>query len=196
VLGECGGAPLPEDQIGRMVGDGAATLVARAFAASAIPAPPDALARFLRLYERHLLDHTRPYEGIVDVLAQLSRRSQLALLTNKPLASTCEILRGLELERFFDGAVIGGDGPLARKPDPSGLEHLVATAGVERAQTVLVGDSVIDWKTARNASTSICLAGYGFGFEGFPVEQLDPDERVVRSPMELLRLSGIDTFMS
>src|SRR3954467_12243156 len=82
VLGECGGAPLPEDQIGRMVGDGAATLVARVFAASAIAMPSDALARFLAVYERHLLDHTRPYDGILDVLPQLSRRATLALLTN------------------------------------------------------------------------------------------------------------------
>jgi Predicted phosphatases len=101
VLTACGGAPLPEDQIGRMVGDGAATLVARAFAAAAIPAPPDALARFLAVYERHLLDHTRPYDGILDVLAHLARRAQLALLTNKPLASTREILRGLDLDSFF-----------------------------------------------------------------------------------------------
>ncbi len=179
-----------------MVGDGAATLVARVFAASAIAAPPDALARFLAVYEHHLLDHTRPYDGIASVLAYLSRRAQLAVLTNKPLASTRRILRGLDLEQFFAGAVLGGDGPLPRKPDPSGLEHLVATAGVERAQTLLVGDSVIDWRTARNASTSICLAGYGFGFEGFPVEQLGPDERVAHAPQELLRLSGIDTFMS
>jgi len=196
VIAECGGAPLPEDRIGRMVGDGAATLVARVFAASAIPAPPDALARFLAVYERHLLDYTRPYDGIVDVLAHLSRRSRLALLTNKPLASTREILRGLQLEQFFDDAIVGGDGPLPRKPHPAGLEHLIANAGVERAQTVLVGDSVIDWKTARNASISIWLAGYGFGFEGFPVEKLGPHDRVVHAPRDLLCLSENDTFMS
>src|SRR5262245_1416532 len=47
LLEQCGLRPLAEDAIGRMVGDGAATLVARLFAASSLPQPADALARFL-----------------------------------------------------------------------------------------------------------------------------------------------------
>jgi len=42
-LVDCGAAPLPEDAIGRMVGDGAPVLVARAFAAAGSPKPADAL---------------------------------------------------------------------------------------------------------------------------------------------------------
>src|SRR5438874_8494910 len=88
LLAECGAAPLPEETIGRMVGDGAAVLVARGFAAARVPAPPDALARFLAIYDDHLLDHTRPYDGIADALTALGRRADLAVLTNKPLAAT------------------------------------------------------------------------------------------------------------
>jgi phosphoglycolate phosphatase len=189
LLVECGGRPLPEDDIGRMVGDGAATLVARVFAAAQVAAPPDALPRFLAEYARHLLDYTRPYTGIPDVLEALSRRARLALLTNKPLASTREILRGLDLARHFPEAlVIGGDGPFPRKPDPAGLRHLIAATGVEADAAILVGDSVIDWRTARHAATSICLARYGFGFEGFPVGELGGADRLVDAPAELLAL--------
>src|SRR5207248_1981280 len=63
-----GAAPLPEVTIGRMVGEGAATLVARAFAAAERQPSADALDRFLAIYDDHLLDHTRPYAGIPDVL--------------------------------------------------------------------------------------------------------------------------------
>jgi phosphoglycolate phosphatase len=189
LLVECGGRPLPEDQIGRMVGDGAATLVARVFAAAGIAAPADALPRFLAFYERHLLDHTRPYDGIPEALAALSQRAQLALLTNKPLASTREILRGLALDRYFPSdLVVGGDGPFPRKPDPAGLRHVIQVGGVAATSAVLVGDSVIDWRTARQASTAICLARYGFGFEGFPMEELRPGDRLVESPAQLLEL--------
>ena len=38
--------------------------------------------------------------------------------------------------------------------------------------TLLVGDSVVDWRTARAAATAICLARYGFGFDGFPIEAI------------------------
>jgi phosphoglycolate phosphatase len=189
LLAACGCATQPEAAIGRMVGDGAATLVARAFAAGGCPAPPDALARFLGIYEGRLLKFTRPYANIDDVLAALEPRMPLAVLTNKPLASTRRILDGLDLARFFPpDLVVGGDGPLPRKPDPAGLQFLCDRVGVEPAEALMVGDSVIDWRTARAARTQVCLASYGFGFEGFPVDDLQPDEPVIDSPGALLAM--------
>jgi phosphoglycolate phosphatase len=168
-----GAAPLPEDAIGRMVGDGAAMLVARAFKAAGRPAPPDALDRFLAIYDVHLLDHTRPYDGIPGVLQALASRATLAVLTNKPLGATRRILTRLDLARFFsDDRVVGGDGPFARKPDPAGLKHLIELAGVSPAETTVVGDSLVDWRTAQNASVRACLVRYGFGFDGLDVDGL------------------------
>jgi len=189
VLVECGAQPLADQQIGRMVGDGAATLVARAFAASGVAQPPDALDRFLRIYGDHLLDSTRTYPEVVDVLDRLRSRSQLALLTNKPLASTRQILDGLGLAQYFPArAVVGGDGPFPRKPDPAALQHLVASSGVTPQTTLLVGDSVIDWRTARAAGVAVCLVRYGFGFETFPVAELGMEDRVISAPTDLLTL--------
>jgi phosphoglycolate phosphatase len=187
LLQSCGGSPLPEDRIGRMVGDGAATLVARAFAASGIERPVDALDRYLAFYSTRLLTHTRPYPGIAGVLQTLAASAVLGVLTNKPLAATREILEGLDLARYFSAdAVIGGDGPFARKPDPSGLRHLASAAGAPLDATLLVGDSIIDWRTARAAPAGICLARYGFGFDGFPLSQLGPADRIVDAPAQLL----------
>ncbi len=65
------------------------------------------------------------------------------MLTNKPIASTRRILDGLDLARHFPpDAVLGGDGPFPRKPDPAALLHLAARAGAEADATLLVGDSV------------------------------------------------------
>jgi phosphoglycolate phosphatase len=187
ILRESGCGQLPEQLIGRLVGDGAATLVARAFAAAGCPQPEDALDRFLAIYNGRLLACTRPYPGIPDVLAELETRARLAVLTNKPLGPTRAILAGLGLASYFPApGVIGGDGPFPRKPDPGGLRHLAAQAGLAPGDTVLVGDSVIDWRTARAAGAHICLAGYGFGFEGFPIGDLGADDRVVDSPAALL----------
>jgi phosphoglycolate phosphatase len=189
ILRESGCGPLPEVTIGRLVGDGAATLVARAFAAASCPQPPDALERFLAIYNGRLLTCTRPYPGIPDVLAELGKRARLAVLTNKPLAATRAILAGLDLAPYFpDQGVLGGDGPFPRKPDPGGLRHLAAEAGLAPGETILVGDSVIDWRTSRACGAHICLAGYGFGFEGFPIGDLGADDRVVDSPAGLLEV--------
>jgi phosphoglycolate phosphatase len=188
LLESCGAAPLPEERVGRMVGDGAAVLVARAFTAAGIAVPPDALERFVAIYRERLLRHTRPYPRIPEVLADLAQRAALALLTNKPLAATKEILDGLDLARFFGPAVVAGDGTFPRKPDPSGLLYLSSAAGVLPSATVLVGDSTIDWRTARAASTAICLARYGFGFESVSAASLGPADRLVDAPAELLSL--------
>lgn len=189
LLAACGCPTQSVTAIGRMVGDGAATLVARAFAASGCPAPGDALARFLAIYEARLLQCTRPYPEIESVLAALEPRLPIAVLTNKPLASTRRILDGLNLARFFPpDLVFGGDGPHPRKPDPAGLRALCDRVGVAAATTLMVGDSVIDWRTARAAGTRVCLASYGFGFDGFPVDELAPGEVTIESPAAVLNL--------
>ena len=187
LLVSCGGMPLDVNAVARMVGEGAATLVSRVFEAAKVEKPADALARFLTIYDTRLLNHTRPYEGMEETLESLSSRASLAVLTNKPFAATRRILDGVRLSRFFDAAaVIGGDGPLPRKPDPSGLQLLCERASVTASDAVLVGDSLIDWQTARNAGTAMCLARYGFGFREFPKAMLNGRERLIDRPADLL----------
>jgi phosphoglycolate phosphatase len=189
LLVSCGGAPIETAAVGRMVGEGAATLVARVFAAAGVAKPANALERFLAIYDTKLLNHTRAYEGMPDALAVIAERASLAVLTNKPLIATKRILEGLNLSRFFEaGSVLGGDGPLARKPDPAGLHALCARANVGASDSILVGDSLIDWETAGSAGTGICLARYGFGFRGFPQDRLNGRERLIDSPSDLLAL--------
>jgi phosphoglycolate phosphatase len=185
----CGAPRLSEEAIGGMVGDGAATLVARVFASVNLAPPRDALDRFLAIYNTRLLNHTRRYPGVSEVLAALGLRTALALLTNKPRAATRSILLGLDLARYFEeDAVLGGDDRFPRKPDPAGLQHLIARAGATPATTLLVGDSVIDWHTALAASTAACMARYGFGFQGLPLHALRSNDRIIDAPIELLDL--------
>jgi len=192
LLAECGARELSEDAIGSMVGNGAPVLVARAFAAAEMPAPAEAVTRFLEIYQQRLLVHTRPYPGIPEILGALAARVPLAVLTNKPLKATRTILHGLDLARYFDeDAVVGGDGPFPRKPDPSGLRSLAARRTVANAETLLVGDSIVDVRTAHAAQSPICVARYGFGFEGLPVGELRPTDAMIEVPAELAGVVGI-----
>jgi phosphoglycolate phosphatase len=178
-----------------MVGEGAATLVARAFEAAGLPRPADALARFLEIYDAHLTYHTRPYPGIPATLAALHGRVAVAVLTNKPLRATETILHRLNLEGYFGPQlIIGGDGAWPRKPDPGGLRELMARAAVDSGETLLVGDSPIDWGTARAAGTAICVAQYGFGFEAFSRDALTVADHIVGSPAGILQLFEFTTF--
>lgn len=186
VLVECGAAALPDVAIAGMVGEGAATLIARAFAAAQHPRPDDALERFLAAYSTRLLRWTRTYDGITELLATLAPKATLAVLTNKPLDATRSILDGLHLAPYFGDRVLGGDGPLPRKPDAAGLQHLIERCDVTPQRTWMVGDSVVDAKTASNAGARCCVARYGFGFHSFSPELLKSVDRVVDHPMEIL----------
>ncbi len=181
---ERGGRPLAEAAVGRMVGEGAAQLVRRALAAAALPLDERSVARFLELYDERLLRRTRPYPGVPAALEALAPRYLMAVLTNKPVAPARRLLDALELSPFIASA-IGGDGPFARKPDPAGMLRLIEDHHSSAARTVLVGDSRIDFDTARAAGTAICLARYGFGYEGFPTGQLRGDEGLVDTPAQI-----------
>jgi phosphoglycolate phosphatase len=187
MLGWCGAPPLTEEAVVGMVGDGASVLVRRALEAAGVdPGYPDAYERFLAAYDECLLECTRPYDGIPQVLAQLSTSHRLAVLTNKPTDATARILEALELRRYF-ASVIDADTPHGRKPDPAGLLHLIREADVTPAVTMLVGDSPIDLETARRAGTHVCLARYGFGFR-FDEGGFRGDELFIERPADLLRL--------
>ena len=156
-----GAPPLPMPEVIDMVGDGAPVLVLRALRKAGLESPAEeALARYMRIYDRRLMNHTSPYEGVVESLGVVMRRGPLAVLTNKPLGPSIGILEALRLRGFFT-RVIGGDGEYGRKPDPAGLLALQALAPGE--PLVMIGDSPADWKAADAAKVPFIFARYGFG---------------------------------
>jgi phosphoglycolate phosphatase len=166
MLASYGARALPVDAVAAMVGEGAKVLVARALAAAGLEDSEvnesDALTRFREIYDRRLLMHTRPYEGVQQVVSGLASRHTLAVLTNKPEAPSRRLLDAFGLTPHFQ-VVLGGDSGPARKPDPAGLRLLMAQCGATSDGTWLVGDSMIDVETARRAGVRMCVALYGFG---------------------------------
>jgi phosphoglycolate phosphatase len=147
-----------------MIGDGAAQLVARAFAARCIdPGDPSAaLKRFFTIYEADPTANTVLYEGVNEALrAMRAKNFELAVCTNKPASPANEILRRLGISEFFK-QVIGGDTHPFKKPDPRMLTHLLSDFGVAPAQALMVGDSEIDAATADTAGVPFALMTYGY----------------------------------
>ena len=184
LVAERGGRELPLDTVTAMVGEGAALLVRRALTAAGLESDVDsALPRFLEIYDERLLVHTHPYAGTREMLDTLRTGARLAVLTNKPQHHTERVLRGLDLDAYFED-VVGGDTPHGRKPDPAGLQYLIAQASGAAEITTMIGDSVIDLRTARAAGVRVCLVRYGFGFPTAAAE-LGGNELIASSPSEL-----------
>jgi phosphoglycolate phosphatase len=83
---------------------------------------------------------------------------------------------------------VGGDNPHGRKPAPGALLEMMAAAGVTGAETLMVGDSLVDLETAQAAGAQRCLVAFGFGYARIPKDRLTGDNLVARSGGELAAL--------
>lgn len=192
MLVKYGRKELPIDVIGTYIGDGAPMLIRRALGD---PADreflQEALNYFLLYYREHKLDTTCLYDGIREALRQIGTHNgvgrQMAVLTNKPVRVSRDILAGLGVDgSFFQ--VYGGNSFDTKKPDPLGANTLISEAGVSAEETVMVGDSQVDVLTARNAG--MWSIGVTYGFAPRTLEQVVPDV-LVDTPAELATaLSG------
>jgi len=193
LIAELGGAPLSEDAIGNMVGEGAGLLVKRALDAAGLDHPPHALTRFLQIYDTRLVQHTRPYDRIIEMLHDAGARASLGVLTNKPTKPTERLLEVFAIRDLFH-SVIGGDARYPRKPNPDGLLAMMALTGASPEHTLMVGDSAIDYETACRASVRSCIVSYGFGFRAFSRESIADGHRVVDDVASLRKV--IEAFTS
>jgi phosphoglycolate phosphatase len=167
MLGDLGLERLTCEFVVSLVGEGAARLVGRALTASLGREPTDEELRqgldlFRRHYRDHLLDATRPYDGVPFTLEHFSHLPR-AVVTNKPLEFTEGVLAGLGLRHHF-AAVLGGDSLPVRKPSAAPLLEAARLCGVGPEGCLMVGDSVVDIHAGKAAGIMTC--GFVGGFRG------------------------------
>jgi phosphoglycolate phosphatase len=164
--------PLSDAVIASYVGEGMQKLIERAMGEGIAPAQvEEAMAFFLDYYRAHMLDHTVAFPGVREGLAALDGRS-LAVLTNKPVKFSRAILEGLGLSGFFR-QIYGGNSFARKKPDPVGINALLDEFQLKPREAMMVGDSIIDMQTARNAGAWAAGVTYGLGSAG--LDAVPPD---------------------
>ncbi len=170
-------APLDVPTISSYVGNGAEMLVRRALGPAAGESDVRAgLEYFLHYYYVHMLDNTRPYDGVREALSQWRQRGvPMAVLTNKPERFSRDLIAGLGLADWFL-RIYGGNSFTTKKPDPHGLRTIMRELGSDPRNTLMVGDSSVDVLTARNAGSHCAGVLYGIRPEDF--ETCPPDIEV------------------
>lgn len=118
---------------------------------------------FVPFYNEHNCDYTRPYEGIPAVLAVLKAQGhQLAVASNKYQAATEKIVN-----HFFPGVfdiILGEREGIERKPNPQIVFDIVNSLqpSVISRHTLYIGDSLVDYETAKNAHVPFVACSWGF----------------------------------
>lgn len=154
------------------VGDGLTNLVERLLGEEALEKKEEALKVFRNHYKDHCIDHTRPYPQVVETLEYFLGKP-MAVVTNKPEGFSRQILKTLNLEKYFS-CLLGGDSTPLKKPDPMPLREALKQLGVASQKVVMVGDGSPDILSGKGVGIFTCAVTYGMRTKS-DLEPLNPD---------------------
>lgn len=117
------------------------------------------------ILKKHSDDGIKPYDGIIEVCRQLKKSGiKLCVMSNKPQSSAESCINTYFDEEIFD--VVRGFVPEKYvKPDAKFTHSVIEEAGVSINDCILVGDSIVDLETAKNAGCKIIWVKWGYGNE-------------------------------
>ena len=119
------------------------------------------LDEFLPYYAAHKEDKTAPYPGVPELLEHLRAAGvSIAVLSNKAHALAVPVIEDYFPQKFQ--YIQGGVEGLPLKPDPALLLKLMENMGATQENTLFVGDSDVDIRTAKHAGVTSCGVLWGF----------------------------------
>ena len=140
---------------------------------------------FREYYDKHCLDKTRPYEGILELMKALKDKGyKMAIVSNKIDSAVKELN-----ERFFSEYVtvsIGEKAGIKRKPAADTVLAALDELGSSRDEAIYVGDSEVDLQTARNSGLSCIAVLWGFRDKDLLIE--NGATTFAEKPMDVARI--------
>lgn len=177
------------EEICSFIGNGAKKLILRA---SENDARSDEILESFRLYyKEHSADTTKPYEDVLEMLSSLKEKGiKTAVLSNKP-----DFLTTALSKKYFGDLIGFAQGEkehegIPRKPAPDALFSVMETLGVAKEETVYVGDSDVDIKTAKNAGVDCISVTWGFKSKAFLEE--NGATHLANTTAQVLRFCGVE----
>lgn len=184
------GSPIrSREEIREFVGNGISDLIYRSVPeGTGEKTAAEVLSVFKGHYSGNLKNKTAPYPGIIELLKKLREAGiKTAVVSNKFDEGVRELC-----EHFFPGlidAVAGESESVKKKPAPDSVFAVLSLLSSKPENTVYVGDSDIDIKTAANAKTR--FVGVSWGFRGSLYLKKYGADTVIETPEELLELLGL-----
>lgn len=173
-------------EVRSFVGNGVARLMELAIPDGySNPKYENCLTDFRNYYSKNMQNKTGTYNGILELLQQLSKEDyKLAIVSNK-FDKAVKGLNQIYFQEYIKVA-IGESENVSKKPAPDtvfkALEELCSTAD----KAVYVGDSEVDVKTAKNSGT--ISIGVTWGFRDRVVLEQEGADHIIDRPEELLKI--------
>lgn len=150
------------EEVRSFVGNGVEKLMMRAVPCNVSKEEAlEALGIFKEHYKVNSKNKTRPYAGIMELLAELKDKGfKMAIVSNK----FDEAVKELNEEFFAEyiQCAYGECETIRKKPNPDAVFKALEDLNVTKAQAVYVGDSDVDIQTAENAGLDCISVSWGF----------------------------------
>ncbi|MCD7894869.1 MAG: HAD family hydrolase [Erysipelotrichaceae bacterium] len=145
------------------VGNGVKKLMMRALGENHVDLLDECLDEFYQLYDQHLLDNTKAYPGIDDLINKLYDDGiLLSVVTNKPHHNAVALTEYLFPGKFV--SIYGNQDLYPVKPSPQSLELALKDMHLKNEECIFIGDSNVDVNTAKNGHMP-CI-GVAWGSRG------------------------------
>lgn len=182
-LEKCGYPVRTYDEVRRFVGNGIRKLIERAVPEGLTTEQIDRVHEvFTEHYKVHCADKTKAYDGIKPLLEKLRASGvKTAVVSNKADYGVQELCK-----EYFDGLfdyAVGEREGIRRKPAPDAVNEALRVLGIDKSEAVYIGDSDVDFETAKNAELPCISVLWGFRDEEFLREK--GATQFVRDPAEI-----------
>lgn len=161
-LEQVGCPPQPEEFIRKSIGGGAKNLIKKALGEDKKDLFDSTLQMFTEYYKEHAAVRTTLYPGVKEIFDYYHGKKKMAIATFKAKEGTMAILEHFDLLGYFDMVVTVSDVKKA-KPDPECIQMILDKLGDNPGQAMLVGDTLTDMQTGKNAGVVTCAVTYGYG---------------------------------
>ncbi len=160
-LGICGYPLCSRMEIRAFVGNGVKKLIDRCLPNENEQERSRVLEIFKEHYIGNMTNKTAPYPGITEALTKLREEGySLAIVSNKFDAAVKNLSK-----LYFDGVIevaIGESDTVRKKPAPDSVFRAMELLGADPEESVYIGDSDVDVKTAHNAGLPCVGVTWGF----------------------------------
>ena len=116
---------------------------------------------FTQYYDEHCISDIILYDGIENLLKELSQHFKLSVATNASVQFASKMLEHLNIAQYFD-FVVGACSVKQPKPYPDMILKTLAYFDLQADEAIVVGDSYKDKKAAIGADVEFILVDWGF----------------------------------
>lgn len=140
---------------------------------------------FKKYYSQNMNTHTKPYDGIEEVLKDLqSKGFKLGIVSNK----FDNAVKALS-KKYFDSSIayaVGEGYGIRRKPEADGVNKVLSELKSKKENAIYVGDSEVDIQTAENSNLPCISVLWGFKDKDFLVK--NGAKYIAQTPKDIISI--------